>query len=238
MRREHAAKKKLLTQEKAGIEKREDVIQAKEYLSNNYLTRLDEITNMLRSAGDGSDDAVSSLSKDEIKELRQEYKELHQEYRQQHTKLSTRNNVLETLEEDIYFFETRSNEEDEVTRVSRERSEDESPSNRVRRISDQQGHHQNKNSFEILVGIVNSEKHGLSNSDKERLLEEIDIFKNEMANLKLQERELKVGTGVAGQEKNDHQGEKERIADDLVELRSRISIFEQNLLELVGSSAL
>ena len=59
-----------------------------------------------------------------------------------------------------------------------------------------------------------------------------------MANLKLQERELKVGTGVAGQEKNDHQGEKERIADDLGELRSRISIFEQNLLELVGSSAL
>ena len=104
MRREHAAKKKLLTQEKAGIEKREDVIQAKEYLSNNYLTRLDEITNMLRSAGDGSDDAVSSLSKDEIKELRQEYKELHQEYRQQHTKLSTRNNVLQTLEEDIYFL--------------------------------------------------------------------------------------------------------------------------------------
>ena len=66
---------------------------------------------MLRSAGDGSDDAISSLSKDEIKVLRQEYKELHQKYWQQHTKLSTRNNVLETLEEDIYFFETRSNEE-------------------------------------------------------------------------------------------------------------------------------
>ena len=212
-------------------------MEAKEHLSNTYLTRLAEITNMLRSAGDDNDDTVASLSKEEIKELRQEYKELNQKYRQQHTKLSTRENILETLEEDIYFFETRSTEEDELPGF-RERSQDESPSNRVRRISDQQGHHQNKNSFEILVSIVNSEKHGLSNSDKERLLEEIDIFKNEMAELKLQERELKVGTEVAYQEKNDSQDEKQRIADDLVDLRGRISIFEQNLLELVGSSAL
>ena len=187
-----------------------------------YLNRMTEITNQIR--GDVSEDdgsTTSQLSKDEIRELRKEYREIKRKYRQEFTRLSTRNKLIDDLNDDLSYFNDN-REIIDADRIQRDRLKDDTPSKRVQRINEKQGHHSNSNAFDILKDMVNDNKNRFSKDEKNALIEEIDGFKIEMADLKLKAR----GSG------------REKVKEDIVELRNRIQIFEGDLLRRIDSISL
>jgi hypothetical protein len=196
-----------------------------------YLHRMAEITNLMRgstaSMEEGDKGSTMKPMQLETRSLREEYSKLKKKYRREFAKQASQDTLIQDLGQDIDYYSTEPVENIEVDRIQRERLDNTTPSTRMQRNTDH--YHSRENAFEMLTKMVNDGTNKLSNEERSVLLEEIDTFKSNMAELKSKAR----GQGDISSSKNIDL--RKEIQQEILELRSQMQSFEENLAVLLDS---